>query len=86
MPGLPALGAGTRMSKLTELIDSFTWNVAMGVVSLLMLANYLVAMIAAESFGRGGILFVIWLVIAFHFISVAYKQYRKKLQQDASDD
>lgn len=74
------------MSKFSDLFDSFTWNVAMGLVALLVLADYLVSMIAASSFARGGVLFIVWIVIAFHFISVAYKQYREKLQQEASDE
>lgn len=74
------------MSKFLDLFDSFTWNAAMSVVSLLMLANYLVLMIAGNSFTRGGIFFIIWIVIAFHFISVAYKQYKEKLRREASND
>lgn len=74
------------MSKFSDLFDSFTWNAAMSLVSLLMLANYLVSMIAASSFAPGGVLFIVWIVIAFHFISVAYKQYKEKLRQKTSDD
>lgn len=74
------------MSKFHDLFDSFTWNAAMSLVSLLMLANYLVSMITASSFAPGGVLFIVWIVIAFHFISVAYKQYKEKLRQKASDD
>jgi len=36
------------MSRITELFDSFIWNVALSLVSLAMLANYLVSMIAAR--------------------------------------
>jgi hypothetical protein len=74
------------MSKFLDLFDSFTWNAAMSVVSLLMLANYLVSMIAAESIARNGLFFIVWIVIAFHFISVAYQQYKEKLRQEASRD
>jgi hypothetical protein len=74
------------MSKLSELFDSFTWNATLSLVSLAMLAYYLVSMIAARSFAPGGVLFVVWIVIAYHFISVAYKQYKEKLRQGASDE
>jgi len=36
------------MSKFHDLFDSFTWNAAMSLVSLLVLADYLVSMIAAS--------------------------------------
>lgn len=74
------------MSKFTELFDSFTWNATLSLVSLAMLANYLVSMIAARSFAPGGILFIVWIVIAYHFISVAYRQYKKKTRQETSDE
>ena len=74
------------MSKFTEHFDSFTWNAAMSLLSLAMLANYLVSMIAARSFAPGGVLFIVWIVIAYHFISVAYKQYKEKLRQETSDE
>ena len=73
------------MSKITDLFDSFTWNATLSLVSLAMLANYLVSMIAARSFAPGGVLFIVWLVIAYHFISVAYKQYKEKIRQKKSD-
>ncbi len=72
------------MSKFLKLFDSFTWNAAMSLVSLLMLANYLVLMIAGNSFTRGGVLFIVWIVIAFHFISVAYRQYKEKVRREES--
>ncbi len=74
------------MSRFTELFDSFTWNAALSLVSLAMLANYLVSMIAARSFAPGGVLFIVWIVIAYHFISVAYKQYKEKLRQETNDE
>ena len=72
------------MSKFSELFDSFTWNATLSLVSLLVLADYLVSMIAARSFSPGGILFIVWIVIAYHFISVAYRQYREKLRECAN--
>ncbi len=74
------------MSKFSELFDSFTWNATLSLVSLAMLANYVVSMIAARSFAPGGILFIVWIVIAYHFITVAYKQYKEKLRQETSDE
>ena len=74
------------MSKFTDLFDSFAWNAAMSLLSILMLANYLVSMIAAASFTRSGVFFIVWIVIAFHFISVAYKQYKEKLRAAKGDD
>ena len=73
------------MSKFTELFDTFTWNATLSLVSLAVLADYLVSMIAARSFAPGGVLFIVWIVIAYHFISVAYKQYQKN-RQEASDE
>jgi len=68
------------MSKFTDLLDSFTFNATLSLVSLAMLANFLVSMITARSFAPGGVLFVVWIVIAYHFISVAYKQYKEKIR------
>ena len=74
------------MSKINDLFNSFAWNATLSVVSLAMLANYLVSMISARSFAPGGVLFIVWIVIAYHFISVAYKQYKEKLRQETSDE
>ena len=74
------------MSKFTELFDSFTWNAALSVVSVAMLADYLVSMIASRSFAPGGVLFIVWIVIAYHFITVAYQRYKEKLQQQSSNE
>ena len=74
------------MSKFSEIFDSFTFNATLSLVSLAMLANFLVSMIVARSFAPGGILFIVWIVIAYHFNSVAYKQYKEKLRQETSDE
>jgi len=74
------------MSKFTELFDSFTFNATLSIVSLAILADSMVSMIANRSFTPGGIRFIIWIVIAYHFISVAYKQYKEKLVVDAIDE
>ena len=74
------------MSKFSELFDSFTFNATLSLVTLTMLANFLLSMISARSFAPGGILFIVWVVIAYHFITVAYKQYKEKLRQESSDE
>ena len=74
------------MSKFSEFFDSFTFNVTLSFVSLAVLANHLVSMFAARSFTPGGVQLVIWIVIAYHFISVAYKQYKEKLLEEAKDE
>lgn len=73
------------VSKFSELFDSFTFNVTASIVSIAVLADYLISMIAARSFARGGVLFVVWIVIAYHFISVAYKEYRQKTRAKDED-
>jgi len=74
------------MSKVSELFESFTFNATLSLVSLAMLANFLLSMISARSFAPGGVLFIIWIVIAYHFITVAYRQYKEKLQQQSSKE
>ena len=74
------------MSKVSELFESFTFNATLSLVSLAMLANFLLSMISARSFAPGGVLFIIWIVIAYHFITVAYRQYKEKLQQQSSEE
>jgi hypothetical protein len=43
----------------------------MSIVALAMLANYLFSMVAAGSFAPGGLLFIVWIVIAYHFVSAS---------------
>ena len=74
------------MSKFSELFDSFTFNATLSFVSLAILADYLVSMITVRSFAPGGVLFIIWIVIAYHFISVTYRQYKEKLPEEAIDE
>ena len=73
------------MSKLSELFDAFTFNATLSLVSLAVLANFLVSMIVARSFAPGGVLFLVWIVIAYHFISVAYRQYKERHPPGGSD-
>ena len=74
------------MSKFWKLIDSFAFNVTLSLVSLAAIAKNLVSMIAARSFGPGGVWIIIWFVIGYHYISLAYKQYREKLREEADNE
>ena len=74
------------MNKFWELIDSFAFNVTLSLVSLAAIANNLVSMIVARSFAPGGVWVIIWIVIGYHYISLAYKQYREKLREEANNE
>jgi len=74
------------MSKFWELLDSFAFNVTLSLVSLAAIATNLVSVIAARSFVPGGVWIIIWIVIAYHYISLALKQYKAKLRDGANDD
>ncbi len=74
------------MSKLWEIIDSFAFNVTLSLVSLVAIAKNLVSMIVDRSFAPGGIWIIIWIVIAYHFFSLAYKQYEERLREEAKDE
>ena len=56
------------MSKFANIFETLTFNIIMGIVALAALAKFLIQMIAARSFEPGGLMFVIWIVIAYHFI------------------
>jgi len=73
------------MNRLWELIDSFAFNVTLSVVSLAAIASNLVSMIAARSFAPGGVWVIIWIVIAYHYTGLAYKQYKERLREQADD-
>ncbi len=74
------------MNKLWELIDSFAFNVTLSLVSLAAIAKNLISMIAAGSFAPGGVWIIIWIVIGYHYISLAYKQYKERLREQADDE
>jgi hypothetical protein len=74
------------MNKLWELLDSFAFNVTLSLVSLAAIASNLVSMIAARSFAPGGVWVIIWIVIGYHYISLAYKQYKERLREEANDE
>ena len=74
------------MSKFWELLDSFAFNVTLSLVSLAAIATNLVSVMAARSFVPGGVWIIIWAVIGYHYISLAYKQYKDRLREDENDD
>jgi hypothetical protein len=74
------------MSKFWAFIESFGFNVTLSLVSLAAIAKNLVSMIAARSFAPSGVWIIIWLVIAYHYISLARKQYKARLRDGANDD
>jgi len=74
------------MNKLWELIDSFAFNVTLSLVSLAAIASNLVSVIAARSFTPGGVWIIIWIVIGYHYISLAHKQYKEKFREDADNE
>ena len=59
------------MGKLANIFETLTFNIIMSTVALAMLAKFLIEMITARSFEPGGLLFIIWIVIAYHFISAS---------------
>ncbi len=74
------------MSKFWELLDSFAFNVTLSIVSVAAIATSLVSIIAARSFAPGGVWVIIWIVIGYHYISLAYKQYKERLREEANDE
>ena len=59
------------MGKLANIFETLTFNIIMSTVALAALAQFLIQMIAARNFETGGLLFIIWIVIAYHFISAS---------------
>jgi hypothetical protein len=74
------------MSKFWELLDSFAFNVTLSIVSVAAIATNLVSIMTAGSFAPGGVWIIIWVVIGYHYISLAYKQYREKLREEANNE
>jgi len=74
------------MSKFWAFIDSFAFNVTLSLVSLAAIATNLISMISARSFAPSGVWTIIWIVIAYHYISLARKQYMARLRDGANDD
>ena len=69
-----------ELAKLANVFEALTFNIIASVVALAMLAKYLIAMVAAGSFAPGSLLSIVWIVIAYHFVSAsiaALKERRK---------
>jgi len=66
------------MIKSWPFSSSLTFNMAMSVLSVVILAEKLISLIIARSLTPGGLMAVIWMVIAYHFVSVAYKGYKQE--------
>ena len=63
-----------------------TFNMAMSVVSVLVLAEKLYALFVAWSLTPGGLMAVIWIVITYHFISVSYKGYKHERKREPDSE
>ncbi len=57
---------------------SLTFNMAMSVLSVAILAEKLISLIIARSFTPGGVMAVIWIVITYHFIRVSCSGYKQE--------
>ncbi len=68
------------MGKLANIFETLTFNIIMGIVALAALAQFLIQMIAARSFEPGGLMFVIWIVIAYHFVSASITALKARRQ------
>ena len=66
------------MIKSWPFSSSLTFNMAMSVLSVVILAEKLISLIIARSLTPGGLMAVIWMVIVYHFVSVAYKGYKQE--------
>jgi hypothetical protein len=63
-----------------------TFNMVMSVVSVLVLAEKLFDLIVARSLTPGGLMALIWIVIAYHFISVSYRGYKQEQQRESDGE
>jgi hypothetical protein len=54
--------------KLKHFFDSLGFNIVMSIVSLLGVAKNATSIWATGEFSQGGVLLIIWLVLAFHFV------------------
>ncbi len=68
------------MGKLAHIFETLTFNIIMSIVAFAMLAKFLIQMIAARSFEPGGLLFIIWIVIAYHFVSASITALKARRQ------
>ncbi len=68
------------MGKLANIFETLTFNIIMSIVALAMLTKFLIEMIAARSFEPGGLLSIIWIVIAYHFINASITALKARRQ------
>ena len=68
------------MGKFGNIFETLTFNIIMSIVALAALAKFLIEMIAARSFEPGGLLFIIWIVIAYHFLSASITALKARRQ------
>lgn len=66
-------------SNKTSIISSFWFAAAMSVVSVFVLGEKLVTFSSGDM--RNMILIPIWILIAYHFISVTYKSWKQSSRQ-----
>jgi hypothetical protein len=68
------------LAKLANVFETLTFNIIMSIVALAMLTKYLIAMVTAGSFAPAGLLFIVWIVIAYHFVraSIAALKERRR--------
>ncbi len=65
---------------------SLTFNMAMSVLSVAILAEKLISLIIARSFTPGGVMAVIWIVITYHFIRVSYRGFKQERPSKSHHD
>jgi len=68
------------LGKFGNIFETLTFNIIMSIVALAALAKFLIEMIAARSFEPGGLLFIIWIVIAYHFLSASITALKARRQ------
>ena len=68
------------MGKFAHIFETLTFNIIASIVAFAMLAKFLIQMIAARSFEPGGLLLIIWIVIAYHFISASITALKARRQ------
>lgn len=66
------------MLKSWPFSGSLTFNMAMCILSVGVFAEKLISLIVTRSLTPGGLMAVIWMVIAYHFVSVSYKGYKQE--------
>ncbi len=74
------MGRGIDLGKLANIFETLSFNIIMSIVALAALAKFLIEMIAARSFEPGGLLFIIWIVIAYHFLSASITALKARRQ------